>query len=79
MAKRMPYEDPVGKPGERLMRADESKVTSPDAGDMEGLLHKLSVLQAELESKNENLRRAEEARQHYSLLFDDAPVAYVVL
>jgi len=54
-------------------------VTSPGAGDMEDLLHKLSVIQGELESQNEKLKQAEEAWLHYSLLFHDAPVAYVVL
>jgi len=50
---------------------------------VEGLLHELSVHQVELEAQNENLKaaqmHAEEAQQHYSLLFHDAPVAYFVL
>jgi len=58
-------------------------VAAPDAFDTESLLHELTVDQVELEAQNENLRQAqqqaEEAQQHYALLFQDAPVAYVVV
>ena len=83
MAKHGPPHRSLRKAAEELINTGKGKAASPEAADMEGLLHELSVHQAEIEAQNENMREAqrlaEEAQQHYSLLFHDAPVAYVVL
>jgi PAS domain S-box-containing protein len=83
MANEKREDDTLREKAEELLKLGKAKPAPPDTTDMESLLHELSVHQVELEAQNENLRRAqtqaEEAQQHYSLLFHDAPVAYFVL
>jgi len=83
MANRKREDDSLRSAAEKLIGTGKAKLAAPEATDIERILHELTVHQIELEAQNENLRQvqiqAEEARQHYSLLFHDAPVAYVVL
>jgi len=59
----------------------DSDRSSPE--DIERLYQELQVYQAELESQNEELRRAQQdleaSRKEYFQLFDLAPVGYVIL
>ncbi len=68
---------------EELLRAKPSEMPSIPTGDVQALIHELSVYQAELEIQNEELRDAQvdlaHSRDRFSDLYDFAPVGYATL
>lgn len=68
---------------EELLRAKPSEMPSVPTGDVQALIHELSVYQAELEIQNEELRDAQVdlaySRDRFSDLYDFAPVGYATL
>jgi len=68
---------------EALLHQNPEKYSKEDIENVKQLAHELSVFQAELDVQNEELRNTQfelqQARDHFSALFEDAPVGYVVL
>ena len=62
---------------EKVKDAEIREIEALSPEEIRGLVHELRVHQIELEMQNENLklaqRQADEAQQHYSHLFHDAP------
>jgi PAS domain S-box-containing protein len=67
----------------RALLAQSSAGASDQPPELRAIVEEMQVLQTELELQAEELRIAqsdtEEARRHYFALFDDAPVAFVLL
>jgi diguanylate cyclase (GGDEF)-like protein/PAS domain S-box-containing protein len=68
---------------EQLLESDPERFAAPGQADVAGLLHELAVFQAELEMQNDELRhaqqQAEEVRDQYASLYNQAPVGYLRL
>jgi PAS domain S-box-containing protein len=67
----------------RALLAQSSAETSAQPPELQAIIEEMQVLQTELELQAEELRIAqhdtEEARRHYFALFDEAPIAFVLL
>lgn len=68
---------------ETLLSQDPERYSKEDIQNVKQLAHELAVFQAELDVQNEELRHTQlelqQARDHFSALFEDAPVGYVIL
>ncbi len=68
---------------EQLLINEPERFKNPEQADLANLLHELAVFQAEIEMQNEELRQAqqqaEEARDQYIWLYENAPVGYLRL
>ncbi len=68
---------------EQLLTNEPERFKNPEQADLANLLHELAVFQAEIEMQNEELRQAqqqaEEARDQYIWLYENAPVGYLRL
>ena len=68
---------------EQLLESDPERFSTPEQADLADLLHELAVFQAELEMQNDELRQAqqqaEEVRDQYARLYNQAPVGYLRL
>jgi PAS domain S-box-containing protein len=73
----------LGKRAQAVLRAARTEVSAMAEQDIQALIHELQVHQIELETQNEELRRAQaelaESRDRYSFLYDFAPVGYVTV
>lgn len=67
----------------RALLAQSSVETASQPPELRAIIEEMQVLQTELELQAEELRIAqhdtEEARRHYFALFDEAPIAFVLL
>ncbi|MGA9575548.1 MAG: PAS domain S-box protein [Lysobacterales bacterium] len=68
---------------EKLLHAKQDNLTAMSTMDLKALVYELSVHQMELEVQNEELRQAQvelaQAHDHYSDLYEFAPVGYISL
>ncbi len=68
---------------EALLRRRPAGIQPPDTTDLRRIVHELEVHQVELRMQNEELQDAQAAltaaRDRYASLFDQAPMAYLVL
>jgi PAS domain S-box-containing protein len=71
------------KLAEKKWQMSDTDITKLDSRDLQRLVHELQTRQAHLELQNERLRHNEirlaEARDHFSLLYEFAPIGYVTI
>ena len=68
---------------EKLLRTGTVPLTDAEGWDYEKLFHELQIQQVQLQAQHEDLRQfkadLQESQREYKLLFEEAPVGYVVL